>query len=208
MGTRFFDKMKLFQNSDKSTRLLIFSNFVTIVIALIQKWDLTPLMLIYWGQSVIIGIFNWRRILNLKQFSTKDFTINKHSVQPTEKTKKSVAWMFLFHYGFFHFVYFIFITIDIETLNHSAWIGIAIGILTFAVNHFYSYKHNLERDSTRVPNIGTVMFFPYLRIIPMHLTIIFGGMFAKESTAVLLMFLGLKTVADVLMHVIEHSKLK
>ena len=69
-------------------------------------------------------------------------------------------------------------------------------------------KHNLEKDSERVPNIGTVMFFPYLRIIPMHLTIIFGGMFAKESTIVLLIFLGLKTFADVLMHVIEHSKLK
>jgi len=200
--------MKFFNNLDKSTKSLIFSNLVTILIAVIQQWDLTPLLIIYWGQSVIIGFFNWRRILNFKKFSTKNFTINHHSVQPTQKTKREVAWFFLFHYGFFHFVYLIFISIDIETLNQTTWIGIAIGIFTFAVNHFFSYKHNLEKDSERVPNIGTVMFFPYLRIIPMHLTIIFGGMFAKESTIVLLIFLGLKTFADVLMHVIEHSKLK
>lgn len=51
-----------------------------------------------------------------------------------------------------------------------------------------------------------MMFFPYARIIPMHLTIIFGGMlsewtFAAKTT--LALFMLLKTFADVIMHVVE-----
>lgn len=53
------------------------------------------------------------------------------------------------------------------------------------------------------------MFFPYARIIPMHLTIIFGGMFLYlgiGSVFVLVLFLGLKAVADLIMHIIEHRE--
>jgi hypothetical protein len=49
------------------------------------------------------------------------------------------------------------------------------------------------------------MFFPYGRIIPMHFTIIFGGWFGAESTGALLIFLVLKTLADVIMHMAEHA---
>ena len=75
----------------------------------------------------------------------------------------------------------------------------------FALNHWYSYKENRERDANRKPNIGTIMLFPYARIVPMHLTIIAGGSMNSSSTLMLLMFLGLKTAADVVMHMIEHS---
>ena len=49
------------------------------------------------------------------------------------------------------------------------------------------------------------MFFPYLRILPMHLTIIVGGAIGSAGTGALLFFLVLKTIADVIMHRIEHS---
>lgn len=45
------------------------------------------------------------------------------------------------------------------------------------------------------------MFYPYLRIIPMHLTIIFGH--AMDQSAMVL-FMILKTLADAGMHMIEH----
>ena len=50
------------------------------------------------------------------------------------------------------------------------------------------------------------MFTPYLRIVPMHLTIIFGGLMA-HTNAGLLLFGVLKTVADVAMHAVEHRRL-
>ena len=49
------------------------------------------------------------------------------------------------------------------------------------------------------------MFFQYARVIPMHLTIILGSRFAKGSLTELLIFLVLKTVADLIMHMVEHA---
>ncbi len=60
-------------------------------------------------------------------------------------------------------------------------------------------------DAQGTPNIGTLMFTPYLRVVPMHLTIVFGAV-ALGSTGVLV-FGGMKMVADVAMHVAEHRLL-
>ena len=99
-----------------------------------------------------------------------------------------------------------FLTSEKDPLPGTPVVGIGVCVLTFLVNHAFSYAQNKERDAKRVPNIGTIMFFPYARIIPMHLTIIFGSHFAKASTGDLVLFLGLKTVADVIMHMVEHAE--
>ena len=48
------------------------------------------------------------------------------------------------------------------------------------------------------------MFWPYARILPIHLTIILGTGVMDGSHA-LILFLGLKTAADLVMHAIEHA---
>ena len=77
--------------------------------------------------------------------------------------------------------------------------------MAFVFNHRYSYQHNKKRDSQRVPNIGTLMFFPYARIVPMHLTILLAASLGGNSITALLVFLALKTIADVIMHMVEHA---
>ena len=48
------------------------------------------------------------------------------------------------------------------------------------------------------------MFFPYARILPLHLTIL-AGFFIAGSPIGVAFFLVVKTVADLIMHAIEHS---
>jgi len=192
-------------HTDKSATILIISNLFTIIFAIVEKWDIGEIMWIYWAQSVIIGCFNWKRILDLKQFSTEGFYVNKRPVKPTRATQRQTAWFFLFHYGFFHIGYLIFLLREKKPLSGMPVFGIAVCILTFLVNHSFSYWHNRQKDLNRTPNIGAIMFFPYARIIPMHLTIIFGSHYAENSRGALVLFLGLKTLADVIMHMVEHS---
>jgi hypothetical protein len=71
----------------------------------------------------------------------------------------------------------------------------------------YSYRYNRDVDRQGTPNIGTLMFVPYLRIVPMHLTIVFG-ISRAHSTIGLLFFGGLKTAADMAMHYVEHARLQ
>lgn len=97
---------------DSSTWVLLASNLIVAYLAVVESWSLVTIMLIYWFQSVIIGFFNFIRILQLKEFSTKGFRIMNKRPVPTQATKTFVAFFFLFHYGFFHVGYLIFITIS------------------------------------------------------------------------------------------------
>jgi hypothetical protein len=188
-----------------SVTSLLIANFIAIVLALYEGWDLQELMIIYWSQSVIIGYFSFRRMRDLKDFSTQGVSSNGVRLQPTEKTKRSMSFFFALHYGAFHLAYLAFMFTDgVESLWDDR-LFLALCVAAFLVNHWYSYVEHRQMDATRKPNIGTIMFFPYARILPMHLTIIAGGAFGDASTPVLLLFLGLKTLADVIMHKIEHA---
>lgn len=186
-----------------SALVLILANFITIVFAIIENWDFGLLIWIYWSQSVIIGISNFIKILRLKDFSTEGFMINNRSVAPTERTKIHTAFFFLLHYGFFHFIYFIFLFTEYKiTAEYQTFFFLTI--LVFLGNHLFSLLYHRGREADRKPNIGTMMFFPYARIIPMHLIII-GGFFLAHSAFAIVVFLGLKTLADLIMHAVEHS---
>jgi len=75
------------------------------------------------------------------------------------------------------------------------------------VNHYYSYTYYKNKPKKK-QNIGTIMFYPYARILPMHLLIV-GGFFLADGgaqTAAVVLFLILKTGADTVMHYIEHRE--
>ncbi|MDX1696728.1 MAG: DUF6498-containing protein, partial [Thiohalobacterales bacterium] len=188
-----------------SVTTLLLSNLLTIVLALLQQWDVHILMWIYCGQSVVIGYFNVHRILDLREFSTRNFRMNGKRVDPTRKTQRQVAGFFAVHYGFFHLAYLVFLATETGTTGAFPLISVAVCILAFYFNHRFSYLYNRSHEQDRVPNIGSIMFFPYIRIIPMHLMIVAGGTLAAGSQGALLAFLLLKTAADVAMHVIEHT---
>lgn len=187
---------------DGSVMSLVMVNAVVLVVAIADGWNLVDLMAVYWVQSVIIGISYFFRILSLRQFSTANFRVNNRSVDPTPATKRKTACFFLFHFGFFHFGYLLFILSDSQ---QPLGFGLLICSIAFAINHYFSYRYHKEEDSRGTPNIGTLMFTPYLRVVPMHITIALGAV-VLNSTGVLV-FGCLKLGADVLMHIVEHRLL-
>ncbi len=184
---------------------LLGANLVTIVLALYEGWDLTELMLIYWAQSVIIGYYNFRRILDLKRFSTENFELNGSRPPETVQTKRKTAAFFALHYGIFHVAYLSYL-IGGEQQFRGSWLMLIVCTAVFYLNHKYSYFHYRDQDQNRKPNIGVIMFFPYVRIVPMHLTIVLGNAAGPTTSSSLLLFLVLKTAADVAMHLIEHRR--
>lgn len=187
--------------SDTSFLSLLFSNILVIILAIIQRWEVSTVLWVYWIQSIIIGFFQFLRILSLKNFSTQKFEINNKPVLPTTQTKIFTAFFFLFHYGFFHFIYAIFL-FNLFTSNQPFdFTYLSIGGLIFFLNHFFSYRQNKIIDEQKIQNLGTLMFTPYTRIIPMHLIIIFGAILGQS---VLIVFLLLKTLADLIMHTNKH----
>lgn len=199
-------KSKTIFRFEQSALSLVLSNIFTIVIALLEKWNLSDVIWIYWGQSVVIGYFNWRRMRCMKQFSYMGHQIDT----PTEAIQRLVAisfsTFFVLHYGFFHIVYFAFLYAERRELSWLDTVGVLTCIVFFAFNHRFSFHRNLEKDFRRKPDLLTIMLFPYVRIVPMHLTIIFGNQLPSKTTGTLILFLSLKTFADLIMHLIEHRE--
>ena len=199
---------------------ILLGNLLAIGLAVTQDWDLRPMLAIYWAQSVIIGFFNFLRIIRLENFSTEGFTSNGKPVPETEKGKWSTAIFFAFHFGFFHLVYLVFLVGMAfdggsgESGEAASWIPgkvdlfwIGAAVLGFLASHWFSFRRNVAADLDGRPNLGTMMFLPYARIIPMHLAILLGFGLASNMLGVLL-FSSLKTLADLLMHWVEHRVLQ
>lgn len=180
---------------------LLLSNLVVIFLAIVQRWDVSTVLWVYWMQSIIIGFFQFLRILSLKKFSTENFTINNKPTLPTSQTKVFTAFFFAFHYSFFHFIYAIFL-FNLFTNKALDFTYLFLGGLIFFLNHTFSYVHNKIIDEQKTQNIGQLMFSPYARIVPMHLIIIFGAILGQST---LIVFLLLKTLIDLLMHTIKHK---
>ncbi|MDF1740733.1 MAG: DUF6498-containing protein [Verrucomicrobiales bacterium] len=199
-------------SSDYSGKSILLSNGFAILLAVIQGWPLFPLLVVYWSQSVIIGGFNVARILKLQRFATDGYTMNGRPVAETKEAKTKTAWFFAIHFGIFHFVYLIFLaggafdfikTLEGEKSLTFELLWILFAVVGFLISHAFSYRRNVEADLEGRPNIGLMMMLPYLRIIPMHLTIIVGGALSSGGW-LMIIFMVLKTAADYGMHIAEH----
>jgi hypothetical protein len=178
-----------------ATLELLVSNALTLVFALWQDWPLAMLLWPYWLQSVIIGWYAARRMLALQDFSTEGFTSNDKPVPETAVGRRSTVLFFACHYGFFHLVYFLFLTGMAPLADFIDFLLIVACTLAFAYAQRSTFRQQVAADAQGRPNLGALMFLPYVRIVPMHLTIIFSA--AATSTLSLLVFIPLKTLADI-----------
>jgi hypothetical protein len=197
-----FERLNL---RDLSLLPLLISNGLAIWWAVHDHLSLQTVMMIYWGQSVAIGVVNVLRILALRDYSTGDFRLGG-PLSPSAGTKLKVAGFFVLHYGFFHIVYLVFILaamtrgrvdVNVPFVFYGAGLFAGTDLIALALHW---------NEQTRGRDIGQVMFAPYLRIVPMHLAIIFGGFVNYHPGLTLGLFQGLKTVADVFTHMVQHRR--
>ncbi|OPY37482.1 MAG: hypothetical protein A4E35_01398 [Methanoregula sp. PtaU1.Bin051] len=202
---------------------LLFANLTTIVFAIAGHWNAATVMFIYWAQSGIIGIFTVASLLSadiaaLRSDMVKSQIENGGSGDVSPRFVRFytflLAGFFALHYGLFHWAYFSFI-VDTGLFGAVDFSNpeILIACLFFFINHLFSYFYH-RKDEWRGAGFVTEEFFrPYRRIIPMHLTIIFGSIivFALTMTGieatmpVMVLFLLLKTYADLGAHMNKHS---
>lgn len=181
---------------------ILLGNAITFGGAVFQHWPALPVLLIYWGQSVAIGVVNVIRLYRLKSFSTANFQSNGRPVPETPEAARGVARFFAMHYGMFHLVYLMFLLSRKVPGQLQGWTAVTVAgnVALFAGSHVWHLVSRGGQDYRRKPNLGWLVFYPYLRIIPMHFTIILGSLFPLGA---LPFFIVLKTAADLGMHAVE-----
>lgn len=154
---------------------------------------LGALIIIFWLQSVFIGIFNVIGILTFSNRVGNSFTLND---KPGNKTG-CAALFFTFHYGMFHFVYLFFLNSFIRDINSAQFTFIKLSFWAILAGSVLQYIQDKSRNKTQPVNIGSMFILPYVRIIPMHLIILLPKFLSITPSVIFIIF---KLIADVVMH--------
>jgi len=212
------------KSSSLSVAFLILVNLIPIFGVLFLGWDLFSLMLLYWMENVIIGMFNpIKMAFASKAVSEADIQRMNPEAQLGSKTglqvmniglKLFMIPFFMVHYGIFCQVHGFFIMsmfgngmgfasgglrspyeLVFSNLN-TLGSAFSWALLSMVLSHGLSLVLNYfgQREYKKV-SVTEQMFQPYIRIVILHITILIGGF--------LTMFLGSPVFALVLMAVLK-----
>ena len=201
---------------DRAFWSLLGSNLLTLAVALWQEWPLIQLLWPYWLQSVVIGWYARRRIVLAPDYRIETVIhINDARMRRGDWPQKRLANFFAMHFGVFHLAYLTFLTLFstmglFGELSFRDWqISMAL-TLPFVFTHRQSHREHVETDLASKPTAMQLMGLPYLRVVPMHVTLVLGIWFMRDgdSSRGVALFAGLKTLADLGLHVAEHRRLQ
>lgn len=193
--------MRSFQKiiRDPALWALIAFNIVVILQYRHDEKEYTTIIWLYWCQSVLIGLFTFLDMMTIKpeNISVENFKINNKQATP-KQAKGCLPWFFVFHYGTFHFVYLIFLFVDFN-FSDIDFSTVKWAFLSLFITYLFFFIQNKKRYIHTKRNIGMLFFIPYLRIVPMHLTILLPKFFDWQPGVT---FLVLKMAMDIIGHLI------
>ncbi|MBX3144947.1 MAG: hypothetical protein KF813_14405 [Trueperaceae bacterium] len=199
---------------------LILANLVPLVGVFLWDWNLSDLLLLYWIENGVIGIYTVLKMLTSSVPGLGKLTNIYRKLQGVP--------FFIVSYGIFWLIHGLFVvvlfnrggpTIPVQpdTFFFAAvivsWMRadvLAWPVIGLLLSHGVSFVSNfLLGGEYRRQSIEVLMNQPYERVLILHLTIVFGGfivMLLGSPQLVLVLFVVLKVVIDVQTHLREHAK--
>lgn len=224
----------LFINSLKipSVIILIIVNLIPLAGLIFLKWDPVDILVLYWIESVVVGMVNVPKIIFAKDLSRSPFksTIPGQNYDSQGRPYSLAgfhpvfglfgkllniftAFFFLFHYGFFNFGHWIFINFISRTqVPDSSWIRLDDRIMVFfiatLISHSFSFLYNyIGKGEYLNTSVNEQMIKPYRRVLVLQITIIFGGMLSIFiSEYIIVVFVVVKIYLDILSHINSHKE--
>lgn len=188
---------------DPSFWTLLTINLAILAYYLYHGTGFKTLVWIYWFQSVIIGVFNFMNLVTIHNIKPGSISINDKPVTKDGEARGCLAPFFAVHYGVFHLAYLIFIFTITDMKEPFDFLLFEISVGALFLDQLWNFIRAKLWERTHQTNPSTLFFLPYLRIVPMHLTILLPGFLKGFSH--LAIFLVLKTLADMLMYLITIS---
>jgi hypothetical protein len=198
-----------------SAWVLLAANLVPLAGVLFWNWNVFALIVLFWMENVIVGVF---------------FVLRMLLADPRDPAlwagKLLMIPFFCFHYGLFTVVHGTFVfsifggngypVRNLELLepamraanDYALWLP--VGVLV--ASHLFSFLWNyLYRGEFRRAQLARLMATPYGRVVVLHVGIILGGiatMALGSPLWALLVLLGMKIGLDLKAHLKEHSQPK
>ena len=195
--------------------ILILSNLLPIYGVLFLGWEVFPIMLLFWTENVIIGVFNILKMLMVSPADPIMWLIKLFQV----------PW-FVLMFAIFSVVHGILIytlfggvtieeTADLEINStilrqtigsYNLWWG----FVSLFLGHGASFVMNyIRKGEYKEAELKPLMWQPFKRVIVLHLTIIVGGILLLTQgspTGGLIILIVLKIAVDALSHLKMHAR--
>ena len=206
---------------------LIVANLAVGAITLSGQWGFYELMIVYWLEALVIGGFNVVR-MGIVGLAGQPFGRWIEADWPARLVLSLMtAGFFVMKFGAFALGLGALIAMVPEFLAHEQgttgnhiWHGInavgkgvAIAAILLFVSHAMSFVMNfIVRGEYRNTNLLTLLFWPYVRMSHVMITLAAGLViaagipFLNTSTVFGLVIVIVKTAADLVMHKVEHAR--
>lgn len=187
---------------------LILINIFPLIGVLFWQWSPLNIVLFYWAENIVIGIYVIARIL-----SPSPDAVNKK--QETLPQKIFLGVFFIIHYGMFCSAHGLFIfsffsdnsidtngdlfTVIPQGLQWFIQNGLAWTLISLVIAHAIYYLSDLLQRN--IETSSTEMGKPYKRIMVLHVAIILGAFFATQfeggAMPVMLLIIALRIGMDI-----------
>jgi hypothetical protein len=199
----------LFSRLRSSSLALVAANLVPLYGVLVLGWKVAPIMVFYWTENLVIGLFNALK-MSRAQGVVGDSRMTLNGKPVTQDSRKALIFFFAVHYGGFTLGHGVFVMVMFSPALGNVFGELALALLVLSISHGYSYRRNfIGRGEYLNISFARLFWQPYARVIVMHLAIIVGGALAASLGAplgALLVLVGLKTVIDLFAHWLERRK--
>ena len=216
-----------------SSLVLIVANLIPLAGVLLLQWDVLAILILYWTESVVIGVINVFRMITCQSGSVFDGLLPLLSRKPVPAElsaslpnipitpfKYFLIPFFVLHYGAFCFGHLVAViglfsdaglspgvTVALaEFWQPSFWVAVA----AIAGSHLFSFFNNyIGRDERKRASLFLLMHRPYGRIMAMHITIVLGAgfvMWLDSPLPMLLLLICAKIVLDLKLHARERGR--
>lgn len=221
-------------NFRPSSISLIFANLIPLLGVLLYDWNVLEILLLYWTESVVIGLIN---VLRMASCQTDNilaglgaYTTGKkipaefqHQMSPgaLRAVKFFIIPFFVLHYGGFCYGHLMAVTGFFSTagLQGGASASLAqvwqldfwIAVAAIGASHLFSFFNNyLGNGEYKHTSLFLLMQRPYGRIVAMHIAIVFGAgfvMWLGSPLPILMILIVAKMAMDFKLHQKERLKM-
>jgi hypothetical protein len=200
---------------------LIVANLIPLAGVLFLGWNVWTILLLYWLENGVVGIYNVAKMLRADAPETGDTRFLVNGRPASSMSRASLVPFFCMHYGIFWVVHGVFVVLlpvfgmagsddggSPGILEGVAPLTLLFALVALTISHGVSYWFNyIGRGEYRRATPSGQMFAPYGRLVVLHITIIVGAMaigFTGAPEAAVVILVVLKIALDLGLHLAEH----
>jgi hypothetical protein len=191
-----------------SASLLLGSNLIALACAIEFQWNWFEIILLYWIQALIIGVFQRRKVRDMVAYArhpsrAKWFRAERRPLMQDGMHNGFAGIYAVFWAGAGIILLFKFFVSARPAVDP---ITILFVSSTFAFSHWWSYRANKHSDETRIIDLNVLLLPVFRMFLPLHVFAVVMDFDSTTTTAMIAVWMTLKTSMDIGAHIIEHNQ--